>query len=91
MSPAPQDNNKTEYRVPRFPAPRSNGLLREDHASRSVLFLQCEEEGERREFQLKSFDAGSGLSVFRCVICGFEEKLSTKQIDSARAENNKKE
>lgn len=91
MSQAPQ--NKKEHIGPRFPAPRSNGLIREDHASASMLFLQCEgaickQEKEIREFQLKSFDAGSGKSVFRCVICGSIKILDKKAIDSARAENN---
>lgn len=91
MTQAPQD---PKYISPRFPAPRSNGA-REDHSPRSVLFLYCKSdtckpEGEIREFQLMSFDSGSGLSLFRCVICGSTESLSENQIKSAQAENNKR-
>lgn len=67
-----------------LPSSYKNGHVREDHAPRSVFFRQCPEEGELREFQLSTVDNDRGVSVFRCVICGY--RIEVKHNNSAQAE-----
>lgn len=78
--------------IPRFlqNSRNTNGQDPESHASKSVYFKTCHNEGETREFQIVSTNPRSGVSVFRCTICGF--RVEVAPIDPpAKAENNKKE
>lgn len=67
----------------------TNGRVHEDHAPKSVIFRACSSDlcnGEKREFQIASIDAASGISVFRCVIC--DDRIKVNQSSpSAPAEN----
>lgn len=77
--------------IPRFLRSKqyTNGQVREDHSSKSMYFDTCPEEKEPREFQIVSTDPRRGISVFRCVICGFRVR-KTAYINSAPAETNNK-
>jgi hypothetical protein len=75
-------------RIPRFlQALKQNGIVKETHASPSMLFRVCSGDcKEEREFQLMSEDLERGIRIYRCVICGKRLEISNRVKTSERSE-----